>query len=149
MTLEKLQSEMVQAMKDGNKFRKGVISDIIAQVKKAAIDKGCRDNITENLVDEVLTKCKKIAQEMIDTCPGDRVETMAEYCKQFDIIDEFAPKMIDDPEEIRRILNDISVTSGWLITKPNRGQIMKAVKTNYGSKVDMSVANKVLGEMLA
>jgi len=148
MTLEKLQHEMVQAMKSGDKFRKGVISDIIAQIKKAAIDKGCRDNIPENLVDEVLLKCKKIAQEMIDTCPGDRVKTMAEYCKQFDIIDEFAPQMINDPEEIRNILTNVSISSGWLITKPNRGQIMKAVKTNYGSKVDMSVVNKVLGEML-
>lgn len=148
MTIEQLQSAMIQAMKSGDKFRKGVISDLIAQVKKVAIDNGCRDSISEKLVDEVLLKCKKIAQEMIDTCPGDRVETMAEYCKQFDIIDEFAPKIIDDPEEIRNILTNVSIVSGWLITKPNRGQIMKAVKTNYGSKVDMSVVNKVLGEML-
>lgn len=148
MTLETLQKAMIESMKEGNKFRKSVISDIIAQVKKTAIDKGCRDSISENLVDEVLTKCKKIAQEMIDTCPGDRVETMAEYCKQFDIIDEFAPKLIDDPEEIRKILHNIVMTSGWLITKPNRGLIMKEVKTNYGNKVDMSAVSKVLGEML-
>lgn len=148
MTIEKLQSEMVQAMKSGDKFRKGVISDIIAQIKRAAIDKGCRDNISENLVDEVLLKCKKIAQEMLDTCPGDRVETMAEYCQQFDIIDEFAPQLIDDPQEIHDILVNVSIVSGWLITKQNRGQIMKAIKTTYGNKVDMSVVNKVLGEML-
>ena len=148
MTIEKLQSEMVQAMKSGDKFRKGVISDIIAQVKRAAIDKGCRDNISENLVDEVLTKCKKIAQEMLDTCPGDRVETMAEYCKQFDIIDEFAPQLISDPEEIRNILTNVVMTSGWLITKPNRGLIMKEVKANYGNKVDMGAVSKVLGELL-
>jgi uncharacterized protein YqeY len=148
MTLEKLQNTMVQAMKSGDKFRKGVISDVIAQVKRAAIDKGCRDNISENLVDEVLTKCKKIAQEMIDTCPSERIETMDEYRKQFNIINEFAPQLINGTEEIHDIIVNVSVASGWLITKPNRGQIMKAIKATYGNKVDMGAVNKVLGEML-
>lgn len=147
MTIEKLQSEMVQAIKSGDKFRKGVISDIIAQIKKAAIDKGCRDNISESLVDEVLLKCKKIAQEMLDTCPGDRVETMAEYCQQFDIIDEFAPQLIDDEEEIGMLLDSIFEEIEPI--KNNRGRIMKILATNYKGKIDMSVASKMLGEILA
>ena len=90
MTLEILQKEMISAMKNGDKFRKGVISGMIAQIKSAAIDEGCRDNIPETLVDKVLLKGKKTAQEMIDTCPADRIELLADYVKQFDIIDEFA-----------------------------------------------------------
>ena len=147
MTLEKLQQEMVQAMKSGDKFRKGVISDIIAQVKKAAIDKGCRDNIPESLVDEVLTKCKKVAQEMLDTCPSDRPETMAEYRRQFEIIDEFAPKMINDPEEIRNLILD-TLNDEIEFAKANKGKIMKIIAPVFKGKVDMSVVNKVLGEML-
>ena len=146
MTIEKLQSAMVQAMKSGDKFRKSVISDIIAQVKKAAIDKGCRDNITEKLVDEVLIKCKKIAKEMIDTCPKDRTETMAEYWSQFEIINEFAPQLIDDERTIGMILDDIFDEIEPV--PQNRGKIMKSIKDNYGGKIDMKVVNKMLGEML-
>ena len=80
MTLEKLQQEMIAAMKTGDKFRKTVISTTIAQIKKAAIDKGCRDNIPESLVDEVLLKTKKTAQEMIDTCPKDRKDKLKVCC---------------------------------------------------------------------
>lgn len=146
MTLEILQKAMIESMKEGNKFRKGVISDIIAQVKKTAIDKGCRDNITEKLVDEVLTKCKNIAQEMIDTCPKDRTETMAEYWSQFEIINEFAPKLIDDERTIDMILDDIF--NDIEPVPQNRGKIMKSIKDNYGGKIDMKVVNKMLGEIL-
>ena len=106
MTLEKLQSEMVQAIKNGDKFRKGVIADIVGNVKKAAIDKKCRDNITEELVDEMLLKRKKTAQEMIETCPAERVETLAEYKKQLEIINEFAPRLITDPIAIKVLAAD-------------------------------------------
>lgn len=146
MTLEKLQDAMVSAWKTGDKFRKGVISDLIAQIKKAAIDKGCRDNITETFVDEVLLKSKKIAQEMIDTCPGDRVETMEEYRKQFDIVDEFAPKLIDDEVTIGLILDEIFEDIEPV--PQNRGKVMKIIATNYKGKLDMKVVNKILGEIL-
>lgn len=147
MKIETLQHEMVQAMKSGDKFRKGVISDIIAQVKKAAIDKGCRDNISESFVDEVLLKCKKIAQEMLDTCPSDRAETMEEYRKQFDIIDEFAPKLISDEDEIRNLIFD-ALNGEIEFTKANRGKIMKIISPVFKGKADMSVVSKVVGEML-
>lgn len=139
---------MIAAMKSGDKFRKSVLSDIIASVKKVAIDKGCRDDISESLVDEVLIKYKKLVQEMIDTCPGERVETMAEYVCQFDIVDEFAPKLIDDEAQIRQLVFSASLQSGILITKPNRGKLMKALSSNLKGKADMSVVSKVLSQVI-
>ena len=59
MTIEKLQSEMIAAMKNGDKERKTAISNYIATIKKAAIDKGCRDNIDEKFVDTELIKIQK------------------------------------------------------------------------------------------
>lgn len=148
MTLEKLQSEMVQALKNGDKLRKGVIADIIGNIKKAAIDKKCRDNITEALVDEVLLKCKKTAQEMIDTCPAERVETLAEYKKQLEIINEFAPQLITDPIAIKVLVADYAKEANIELVKSNRGAIMKLLAANLKGKADMAVVSKVVGEML-
>lgn len=147
MTLDKLQSEMIRAMKNGDKFRKNVISNLIGDVKKVAIDKKCKDNITEEFVDEVLLKCKKTAQEMIDTCPADRVETLAEYVKQFDIIDEFAPKLMTDEEEIRRAILDV-INGEMALIKANRGKIMKMVSPVLKGKADMGIVSRVVGEIL-
>ena len=144
MTLEMLQKEMIAAMKSGDKFRKTTISGLIAQIKKSAIDKGCRDNISEEMVNAELLKTKKITQEMIDTCPESRADLLEDYKKQMEIVCEFAPTLISDKDEIAAILTN----SGIEFIKSNRGVIMKWLKTNYGGKMDMGAASKVVGGML-
>ena len=146
MTLKTLQSEMIAAMKSGDKFRKGVISVIIAQVKNMAIDKGCRDNMPDSLVDEALLKGKKTTQEMIDTCPASRTDLLDAYNKQMEIICEFAPKLITDETEIGILIDNVLEDIEPI--KENRGKIMKAM-SQYKGKVDMSVVNKIVGRMLS
>lgn len=148
MTLERLQSEMVQALKSGDKLRKGVISTIIARIKNAAIDKGCRDNIPEDMVNAELLKAKKITQEMIDTCPDTRGDLMESYKKQMDIICEFAPKLITDEGYIRALVTGYASNAGIELVKSNRGAIMKLVAANLKGKADMSIVSKVIGGML-
>lgn len=144
MTLEKLQSELIQAKKNKDHTRNLVLSNMVGAVKKAAIDKNCRDNITEDMVNEVLLKQKKMVQEMIDTCPADRVETMADYKKQMEIVSEFAPTLITDVNQIEEII----LNCGYTVKLSNRGSIMKYLSTNFKGKMDMSIASKVLGGML-
>lgn len=148
MTLEKLQNEMIQAMKNGNKFRKGVLADLVGNVQKAAIDKNCRDNITEALVDEVLLKCKKTAQEMIDTCPADRVATLAEYKNQLEIISEFAPVLMVDETVIYQMIQEAMVENQIEAIKKNKGMVMKTIMPMFKGKADMKIVNKVVGEIL-
>lgn len=147
MTLEIMQKEMIAAMKGGDKFRKSVLADMIGNIKTAAINKNCRGNITEAFVDEVLLKCKKTAQEMIDTCPSDRVETLAEYNKQLEIICEFAPSLVTDEAEIRNLILDI-INGEIELTKANKGKVMKIIAPVFKGKADMKIVNKVIGEML-
>lgn len=144
MTLKELQKEMISAMKTGDKFRKDVISTAIAQIKNAAIDKGCRENIPESLVNEVLLKTKKMAQETIDTCPGSRQDLLEKYKKQMQIICEFAPQVISNEEEIRKIILDSGVFAG----KESKGAVMKFLKSGDVGIIDMKVTAKVFEEMI-
>jgi uncharacterized protein YqeY len=147
MKLETLQSEMIQAMKNKDKLRKSVLSGLVDSVKKASMTNNGRVEITEQLVDEVLLKYKKMVQEQIDTCPTDRAETMAEYQAQLAIVAEFAPTLITDETEIRYLILDI-VNNEMELSKANRGKIMKVIAPILKGKVDMGVVNKVLGGML-
>ena len=148
MTLDKLQNEMIISMKNKDKFRKQVISDLIAAVKKTAIDKNCRDNITEDMVDEVLLKCKKTAQEQIDTCPADRVEILEEYKEQMKIISEFAPVLLTDEITITQMITEALATNNIEPLKKNKGAVMKTVMPMFKGKADMAIVNKVIGELL-
>lgn len=142
MTLEILQQEMIKAMKTDNKFRKTVISGFIANIKKVAIDKNCRDNITEDLVNEVLLKTVKTIQESVDSCPETRLDLKNRYEDELKIAKEFAPSIINNPERIAEIIRD--EYEGEM----NKGKLMKFLNQNYKGKMDMGIASKVVGELI-
>ena len=147
MTLEKLQSEMINAMKNKDKIRKSVLSGMIDAVKKASMTNNGRVEITEQLVNEVLLKYKKMVQEQIDTCPADRTETLEEYKAQIAVVAEFAPTLITDETEIRTLILD-AVNNEMEFLKANRGKIMKIIAPVFKGKADMSIVNNVLSGML-
>ena len=147
MTLEKLQNEKIQSMKNKDKLRTSVLSGIIDSIKKASITNNGRVEITEQLVDEVLLKYKKMVQEQIDTCPASRTETLEEYKAQMAVVAEFAPTLITDETEIRYLILDI-INNEHEFSKSNRGVLMKILAPVLKGKVDMGIASKVLGGML-
>ncbi|MDY4969820.1 MAG: GatB/YqeY domain-containing protein [Lachnospiraceae bacterium] len=143
MEFEKLQKDMVAAMKAKDKERKAAISSIISAVKKVAIDEGCRDNITSDLVDRVILKELKTVKEQIDTCPDERAELKAEYQFRYDVINEYAPSLMS-AEEVKTFLLD--KFADVLATK-NKGQIMKAVMPELKGKADGKVINQIVAEL--
>lgn len=142
MTIEMLYEEMVKSWKRGDKFTKTVLSNIIAQIKKAAIDAGCRDNISENFVNAQLLKAKKNVQEQIDTCPVDRIMLLKQYNTEMEIINKYAPKIVNSEDEIRKAIAVI-VGDGSI----KRGKVMKAIKES-STAYDMATVNKILTAMI-
>lgn len=148
MTLENLQKEMIQAMKARDTERKSVLVSVIGAVKNAAIAKQCRDNIDESLVDEVLLKEKKTLQEQLDTCPYSRRDLLIEYTHKLEILEEYCPKLLEDPEEIEKEILKVLHDANLAVLKANRGAIMKTVMPYFKGKADMSIVNKVLTSLL-
>ena len=148
MALEILQKDMIQAMKAKDSVRKNVLSSAISAVKNAAIAKQCRDNIDEALVNEVLQKEKKTVQEQIDTCPVDRTEKLAEYTAKLAVIEEYCPKLLDDPVRIADIIKNLCFDNRIGLIKANRGNVMKVVMPHFKGHADMKVVNQVVGGLL-
>ena len=109
MTFEKLQAEMIAAMKSKNKLRKETISSMVQAVKKFSIDNMCKDNVTEEQIDAVILKEKKTLQEMIDTCPVNRAETLAEYNAKMAVVNEFAPQLMINEKDIENFVNSLNI----------------------------------------
>lgn len=141
MKLEILHDQMVAAMKVKNRVRKAALASAIDAVNKATITATGRVPITEELVDAVLLKEVKTLKEMIDTCPADREDLLNEYEQRLATIKEFAPQLITDKSGIEDLVKSLEIE----LTKANRGAIMKELK----GKVDMKLANEVLGGLLA
>lgn len=147
---ETLRHDLNEALKKGDKARRTVIADIIAAIGKAAMAGKTRAEITDQLVDEVLTKYKKTVQEMIDTCPDTEqyAARKAEYIANMAVVNEYAPKLIEDEGEIEAMIVELCAVLGADIIPANRGTITKAVmpvlkKCNCDMKKAQGVLNKL------
>lgn len=143
MELEQLRSDMVAAMKARDKERKDAVSSLVAAVKKAAIDEGCRENVPSDLVDRVILKELKTVKEQIDTCPEERQDLRSEYQKRYDVIASYAPKLMSAGEVKTYIENNFAE----VVATRNKGQIMKAVMGQLKGKADGKVINEVVAEL--
>lgn len=148
MVLETLQTEMITAMKNKDKERKQVISNMIDSVKKASMTPKGRIEITEQLVNETLIKFQKLTQEQIDTCPGHRLDKKEEYERALAIVKEFAPQLITDEVEIANMITSALANASIELTKKNKGQIMKIIMPIMKGKADGKIVQKVINGML-
>ena len=147
MTIEKLNEEMFEAMRKRNRVRKDTLSALLGAIKKAAIDKKCKDCIPEELITEVILKEQKTINEMIDTCPKDRENTLIEYKERAKIIAEFAPKMMTE-DDIKMELILFCEFEGLDLTKANSAKIMKGLMPGLKGRADGKLANKIITELL-
>lgn len=143
MELEVLQKDMIAAMKAQDKFRKEVISSLVSAAKKAGIDAGCRENIPAEMVDAAILKELKTAKEQVDSCPDSRTDLKEEYQKRYEIISEYAPKMMSE-EEVEKYIMDKFAD---VVATKNKGMIMKNVMGDLKGKADGKVINAIVAKL--
>ena len=151
MNYQILKEDSNNALKQGNKLRRLVLSDICASIEAASIKQKSRTAITDELVDEVLIKYKKTIQEMIDTCPTDiqHSDKLAEYKAKMAIVEEYAPKMITDYQKIHDMIS-YCIDQDFNISFTNKGAFIRSLMPECKkAHMDMKVANQVLNDMWA
>ena len=146
---ETLKADMTKALKNGDKERRLTLADIVATIDKASTSGKTRLEITDALVDEVLIKYKKTIQEMVDGCPADRAALKAEYENKLAITLEYAPKVVDDPLEVEKLILDFACDNNLVLTNSNRGVIMKSIMPFLKqNNCDMKIAQEVLKNVI-
>lgn len=141
-----IRSEMMKAMKARDKQRKDVLSMLLTALKNAKIDK--REELTEEEENQVILKQIKQTKETLELTPADR-EDIIEECKYtIQVLEEYAPKMMDETE-IKAVID--SVLSELEIAEPSaqdKGKIMKILMPRVKGKADGKLVNSVLGSMM-
>ena len=143
MQLEKLQKDMIEAMKAHDKAKKESISVLYSAAKKVGIDNGCRDDIPEEMVDQAILKELKSVKEQIDTCPAERTDLLEEYKSRLAVFEEYAPKMLS-ASEVEALLKD---KFSEVIVSKNKGMIMKSVMPELKGKADGKTISEVVAKL--
>ena len=143
MKYEEIRAAMIAAMKAHDKPRKEAITSLIEAIKKVAIDEGHRDDIQDDLTDRVILKELKSIKEQIDTCPDSRQDLKDEYQLKYNVVNEFAPKMMSE-DEVRKIIQEKYAQT---VATKNKGMIMKAVMPEFKGKADGKLVSSIVEEL--
>lgn len=144
--IDEVRSAMVAAMKAGDKERKAALSFLLSSLKNKAIDK--RADLTEEEEAQVILKEIKQLKETLDMTPADRTDIIEECEKRLAVLDEYAPKMMDEAE-IKEVIN--SVLSDLGITEPtakDKGRIMKELMPKVKGKADGKLVNELVASYI-
>jgi uncharacterized protein YqeY len=149
MTFKELQAAMVAAMKEKNRVKKEVIADMVACAKNMAIEQGCKDSITDEIVAAAILKSKKMCQDQIDTCPANRPDKLEAYNLCMTYINELAPKMMTE-EEVLKVVKDWfeQVSVLYKDNNFNKGAFMKIIMPELKGKADGKVISAAVDKVL-
>lgn len=141
-----IRSEMMKAMKARDKQRKDVLSMLLTALKNANIDK--REDLTEEEENQIILKQIKQTKETLEMTPPDRTDIIEECNFTIGVLEEYAPKMMDEAE-IRTVIGSVLEELGISEPAPqDKGKIMKVLMPQVKGKADGKLVNAVLGTYL-
>ena len=144
--IEEVRGDMVKAMKAGDKETKETLSMLLAALKNKAIDK--RDDLTEEEETQVIMKEIKQTKEALEMTPADRTEMIEDCNKRPAVLEQYAPKMMDEAEirdVISATLKEIGVEAP---TAKDKGKIMKVLMPKVKGKADGKLVNELLATFM-
>ena len=147
MNIIELKKEIAKNIKEKSEISiiaTSVLRGVLATAQNAAIE--ARTEVTEEIINSALLKEQKTIKEMIETCPAERIDLCQEYNAKLDVINHYAPKIIDSPEEINTLIEEILDEAG-LEGTPEKREVMKIVMPKLKGKVDMKIANQVISKI--
>ena len=140
--IDEVRADMVKAMKAGVKESKETLSMLLAALKNKAIDK--RSDLTAEEETQVILKEIKQTKETLEMTPADRTEIIDECNKRLAVLEQYAPKMMDEAE-IRAVIDATLSEVG--IEAPeakDKGKIMKVLMPKVKGKADGKLVNDIL-----
>lgn len=140
--IDEVRADMVKAMKAGDKDTKETLSMLLAALKNKAIDK--RSELTPEEEIQVILKEVKQTKETLDMTPADRTEIIEECNRRLSVLEQYAPKMMDEAEIREVITTTLSEVGVEAPTAKDKGKIMKVLMPKVKGKADGKLVNDIL-----
>ena len=145
--IDEVRTAMMAAMKAKDKERKDALSALLTALKNKAIDK--RADLTEEEETQVILKEIKQLKETIEMTPADRTDILAECNSRLAVLEEYAPKMMDEAE-IKAVVSEVLTSLGLdAPTAKENGKIMKELMPKVKGKADGKLVSAVVASFLS
>lgn len=143
--VEKLEKDMIEAMKNKEKERLTVIRMVKASLKQEQIDH--KKEINDDLLIDVVNKQIKMRKDSITEFEkGNRQDLIDQTQKEIDVLMNYLPEQLSK-EEVEKVLDEI-----FEEVKPesqkDMGKVMKAASEKLKGKADMKEVSNLIKERL-
>ena len=143
--LIELRKANMQAMKDHDTVKKGVLSLVISSIALAEKEDGKTLTSEEELT--FIQKELKQTRESLTETPADRTDLIEETKKKIEILESYLPRQLTE-EEIKTAIESILTEKGLEPVKKSQGVVMKEIMAKYKGQTDGKTVNKVLSTIL-
>ena len=144
--IDEVRADMVKAMKAKDKDTKETLSMLLEALKNKAIDK--RADLTQEEETQVILKEIKQTKETLDMTPADRTEIIEECNKRLAVLEQYAPKMMDEAE-IKEVVASVLAEMGLdAPTAKDKGKIMKNLMPKVKGKADGKLVNEIVSAFM-
>ena len=143
---EKITSDIVDAMKRGDKLSLSVLRMVKGAMQLEVIEK--KRDLTDDEVYAIITKQVKLRNDSIEEFKkASRVDLVDSYSLEIEILSKYLPKQLTN-EEVDEMLNDVLTK-----VKPNGindiGLVMKEIMPLVKGKTDMGKLNLLIKDKLS
>ena len=143
---EKLQKELIEAMKTHDKKKIDVIKLVKAAIQNDEIS--LKKELSDEEVLNIITKQVKMRNDAIkDFEKASRDDLIKSYNEEIEILSQYLPKSLTEDEAIKIIDEAFSLINP---TGPSdMGKIMKEVSPKLKNRFDMGKASQIIKEKLS
>lgn len=142
MLVDKVRSEMIAALKAGEKEKKETLSMLVSALDLKAKDKRSALTVEEEIA--VVQRELKQTKETLDSSPKDRRDIIEKCTNRINVIEVFLPTQMGE-DELKGIISDVIAKLGITsVNKSDKGKIMKELMPLVKGKADGKLVNTIV-----
>ena len=146
--LDNLSAASKAALKAQDKARLAVLRLMLAEVKKAQIDRGRDQQLDDAAISALLAKMVKQRRESADIYQkAGRVELAQQENYELSIIQDFLPEQLSQ-QQLDKLIDAAFSATGASSSMRDMGKLMAELKPKVQGKVDMQSLSKQLKQRL-
>ena len=144
--LEKLEKDMIQALKNKEREKAGALRLIISKCKNKAIE--IKKELSDQEIIKVLQTVAKQHKESIKLYKeGNRDDLVKAETQELAFVEAYLPSMMND-EDLRNLISTV-IDEVKASSMADFGRVMPNVMKQGAGKIDGSVAQSIVKELLS
>lgn len=142
---EQIKNDLVNAMKNQDKFRTSVLRMLKSALQAETINK--KHELSDDEVIAVIKKQVKVRTSSLEEYKKyNREDMVNDLNKEIEILTTYLPEELTE-EELTKIIQE-TITELNATTIKEMGMVIKSVSSKVGNRADMSLVSKIVKEKL-